>query len=68
MADVAMIKKLEAIIAEKSRVLQEKEESYIKNNDEIQMLKNEIDKERRKSMQDEAQIKKLEQLLDRKLQ
>lgn len=33
MADVAMIKKLEAVIAEKTRALQDKEDSFIKNND-----------------------------------
>lgn len=67
MADVAMIKKLEAVIAEKSRALQEKEDGFLRNNEEIQFLKQEIEKERRKSLQDEAQIRKLEQALNAKL-
>ena len=67
MADVAMIKKLEAVIAEKTRALQEKEDSFLRNNEEIQLLKQEIDKERRKSLQDEAQIRKLEQILNAKV-
>jgi chromosome segregation ATPase len=67
MADVAMIKKLEAVIADKTRALEDRNNSLFKNNEEIQFLKEEIDKERRKSMADEAQIKKLEQILQAKM-
>lgn len=68
MADQGLIKKLEGVIAEKTRALQDRDNSLFKNDEDIQFLKAEIEKERRKSMADEAQIKKLQQILDQKME
>jgi hypothetical protein len=52
MADMELIKRLEKVVAEKTRALEERDSSLFKNNEEIQFLRAEIEKERRKSTAD----------------
>lgn len=46
-------------MAERQRVIDENKKKEQANDDEIRFLRNEIEKERRKSMADETKIKKL---------
>lgn len=66
-ADENTIKKLEYILAEKMRLLQDKDARASNLENDIESLRNELDNERKKSLVDEATIRKLENELKRKV-
>ncbi len=73
MADETKIKKLEDMLKEKISIAEAQKNQILElarktdlNENEIRMLQQEIDKERRKSMADVAMIKKLEGVIAEK--
>lgn len=65
-ADQGVIRKLEQVIADKVRLVEESNRRNTALENEIQAIQDELEKERNKSLVDEATIKKLEDLLSRK--
>lgn len=66
-ADEALIKKLETLLAEKVRIIEENKKKNQENDDQIRFLQREIEEERRKSMVDETKIRKLQEMLQEKI-
>lgn len=66
-ADEALIKKLETLLAEKVRIIEENKKKNQDNDDQIRFLQKEIEEERRKSMVDETKIRKLQEMLAEKI-
>ena len=56
------------LVAEKTRMIEENKRRHTSLESEIQAIQDELQRERNKSLADEATIKKLEGLLHRRLQ
>ena len=67
-ADENAIKKMEYILAEKMRLIQDKDARNSNLENDIEAIRNELDSERKKSLVDEATIRKLETELKRKVE
>ena len=66
--DQAKLRKVEALIAEKERRLEQAEEEFLRRDSDIRELEKAIDEERRKSMADVQKLKKLEEGLAQKIE
>lgn len=64
---MATIRKLEQLLNEKMKMIEDSKKRQQTNDDEIKFLKDEIEKERRKSMADETKVRKLEDMLKEKV-
>ena len=67
MADEAAIKKYEALVKEKERELIENNRIRMKNDNDIQDIRDAIEEERRKSMVDERKLSEMQKILDQKV-
>lgn len=66
-ADEGMIRKLEGILGEKERIIDENNKKKSRTDNEIHELKDLIEAERRKSMADEQKLVELTRMLDAKV-
>lgn len=68
MVDVETIRKLENQLAEKVREVENHKRRHSESIDQVKLLQEEVEKERRKSLADESKIKKLEGMIREKIE